>query len=222
MVYQIMGRDPVWGFTKLVQIWDTQPKNPDEWVETVGLEGERGWLKLSSPVESDTEKFLNTVAGPLAGLFSAALGLLIERRSENTIWKQVALAYTLSASLAAILYYLRSPMRSGGDEYVIAMFLGVPKLVIEIILALGFVACLSFALRELLSWRIQLYWLGVIFLGAVATGLLMALSDPLISAQVDAANPWFQPIIGYSLPVFLVIGLAFFGIWLWTRWRDFG
>ena len=100
----------------------------------------------------------------------------------------------------------------------IAMFLGVPKLAIEIILALGFVTCLSFALRELPSWRIRLSWLGIIFLGAVVTGLLMAISDPLIIAQVDAANPWFQPIIGYSLPVFLVIGLGFFGIWAWARW----
>ena len=176
MVYQIMGRDPVWGFTKLVQIWETIPMHPNEWVETEGPEGERGWLKLSSAVESDIEKFFNTVAGPLAGLFSAALGLFIARRSKNNTWKQVGLAYTLSASLVAILYYLRSPMRSGGDEYVIAMFLGVPKLAIEIILALGFVTCLSFALRELPSWRIRLSWLGIIFLGAVVTGLLMAIS----------------------------------------------
>ena len=29
-------------------------------------------------------------------------------------------------------------------------------------------------------------------LGAVATGLSMAMIDPIVIAQVDAGNPWFQ------------------------------
>ena len=29
LIYQVMGREPVWGFTKIVQIWDTPPPNPE-------------------------------------------------------------------------------------------------------------------------------------------------------------------------------------------------
>jgi hypothetical protein len=39
LVYQLMGHEPIWAFTKLVQIWETPPVNPDEWVETRGSGG---------------------------------------------------------------------------------------------------------------------------------------------------------------------------------------
>ncbi|MCP4419582.1 MAG: hypothetical protein GY805_23465, partial [Chloroflexi bacterium] len=68
------------------------------------------------------------------------------------------------------------------------------------------------------SWHVRLKWLGTVFLGSVATGLLMAFADPLIIAQIDADNVWVWPIIGYSLPVFVANVLAFMGLWLWVRW----
>jgi hypothetical protein len=82
-------------------------------------------------------------------------------------------------------------------------------------LALAFAACLAYGLRQLPSWRVRLMWLGTVLLGSVATGLPMAFADPLIIAQVDAGNPLFQPIIGYSSPVFVVNILACVGIWMW-------
>ena len=57
-------------------------------------------------------------------------------------------------------------------------------------------------------------------LGAIATGLSMAMIDPIVIAQVDTGNPWFRLIIGYSLPVLLAIGFAIIGIWIWARWQD--
>ena len=120
----------------------------------------------------------------------------------------------------AVLYYLRSPLWTGGDEYDIATRLGVVKSFIEIPLALTFLACLLLALRELPIWRIRLMWLSTVLLGSVATGLLMAMADPFVIAQVDAGNPWFQPILGYSRPVFVVIILTLLGIWVWFRWQD--
>jgi hypothetical protein len=85
---------------------------------------------------------------------------------------------------------------------------------------LAFVACLGLGLRELPSWRTRLSWLGTVLLGSIATGLPMALADPFVISQVNAGNPWFQPVIGYSLPVFLVIVLALIGVWVWARWQD--
>ena len=91
--------------------------------------------------------------------------------------------------------------------------------IVEIPLALGYLACLVLGLRELTAWRVRLKWLGTILLGSIATGLPMAMLDPIIIAQVDAGNPWFQPVIGYSLPVFVTIGLTILGIWAWGRWQ---
>lgn len=220
LVYQIMGHDPVWGFTKVVQVWDTPPKNPDAWIEITGPAGEQGWLKLSSPIEGMVENVIATGGGPLAGLLGAVLGLVISRRSRQTRWKQIGLTFALASSLVAVLYYLRSPIRTGGDEYDIALQLGIAKSFIELPLAVAFIGCLILGLRELPSWRVQLKWLGTILLGTILTGMPMALADPIVIAQVDAGNPWFQPVIGYSLPVFIVIVSTFFGIWVWSRWQE--
>jgi hypothetical protein len=66
------------------------------------------------------------------------------------------------------------------------------------------------------SWRVRGKWLGTILLGSVVTGVLMGMADPRIIAQVDAGSRWVQPILGYSLPVFVVNGLAVVGVWLWA------
>lgn len=217
MVFQLMGHDPVWGFTKLVQIWDTSPINPDEWVEVTSPDGERGWLKLSSPIASKAEDVISTAAGPLAGLLSAVLGLVIARQSKGRTFKQTGLALALSASLVAVLYYLRSPLRTGGDEYNIAMQLGIARSTIDIPLLIAFSSCLILSLRELPSWRVRLKWLGTVLIGSMTTGLLLFNADSLVISQVNAGNPWFQPVFGYSLPVFLTNGLALIGIWIWAR-----
>ena len=220
LIYQIMGHEPVWGFTKLVQIWDTPPINPDEWVETNGPDGEQGWLKLSSPLVDKVETRIAAAAGPLAGLLGVLLGMMIARRSNKLTWKQIGLTFSLTSSLVAVLYYLRSPMRTGGDEYDIAMQLGIAKSFVELPLGIAFIACLILGLRELPSWRIRLTWLGTILLGSIATGLPMAIADPFVIAQVNADNLWFQPVFGYSLPVFTTIILSIFGIWAWARWQS--
>jgi len=217
IVYQLMGHEPVWAFTKMVQIWETPPIHPDEWVETRGSEGEQGWLKLSSPLVGNVEDGVAAIAGPMAGLLGATLGLIIATRSQNMRWRQIGLAFSLSASLVAVLYYLRAPIRTGGDEYDVAVQLGVAKTAVEIPLGLAFAACLTIGLRQLPSWRIRGKWLGTVFLGSVATGMFMVFADPIIIAQVDAGNAWFQPIIGYSLPVFVVNVLTLVGIWMWSR-----
>jgi len=63
-------------------------------------------------------------------------------------------------------------------------------------------------------------WVGKTLLGSIATGLPMAMLDPVIIAQVDAGSPWFQAVIGYSLPVFFTIILTFLGLLVWSRLQE--
>jgi hypothetical protein len=220
LVYQVMGHEPVWAFTKVVQMSGTTPTNPDEWTEKTYPDGGTNWLKVSSLPSGNLEEAIAAAAGPLVGLFSALLGLLMSRRSANAITRQAWLAYTLAISLVAVLYYLRSPMRTGGDEYDVSMSLGIAKSLVEIPFALGYLACLVMGLRELPMWRSRLAWLGTILLGVIATGLPMAMLDPFVIANVNAGNPLFRSVFGYSLPVFLTILLTILGIWAWIRWQQ--
>ena len=219
LVYQVMGHEPVWAFTKVVQMSETMPSNPDDWTMKTYPDGETNWLKVSSLPSRNMEEAVAAAAGPLLGLLSAILGLVMSRRSVKNTSRQAWLAYVLSISLVAVLYYLRASMRIGGDEYDIAVNLGIAKSHVEMSFSLGYLACLVFGLLELPTLKIRLTWLGIILLGSITTGLPMALLDPIIIAQVDAGNPWFQPVMGYSLPVFFTIILTFFGLLAWSRWQ---
>jgi hypothetical protein len=220
LIYQVMGHEPVWAFTKVVQMSETTPSHPDEWTMKTYSDGATNWLKVSSLPTEGAEEAIVALAGPLLGLFSAVLGLVMSRRSRKITSKQAWLVYVLAISLVAVLYYLRAPMRTGGDEYDVAMSLGIAKTLVEIPLAFGYLACLVFGLRELPTWSIRLTWLGTILLGTIATGIPMVMLDQFIISQVDAGNPLVQPVIGYSLPVFTTIILTFFGVWAWIRWQE--
>jgi len=220
LAYEIMGHEPVWAFTKVVQMSDTTPSYPDEWTMKTYSDGATNWLKVSSLPAEGMEEAITASAGPLLGLLGAVIGLVKSRRSTKVISKQIWLAFVLTISLTTVLYYLRAPTRTGGDEYDVAVNLGVAKSFIEIPLTLGYLACLTFALLELPAWKIRLTWLGTILIGAIATALPMVLLDPFIITQVDAGNPWVQPILGYSLPVFITIILTFIGLWAWTRRQE--
>ena len=217
LVYQLLGHGPVWGFTKLVQLWETPPANLVDWVETRGADGEQGWLKLTSPLTDSLKQAAAAAAGPLAGLLGSVLGLWVATRSKQVHWRQIGLAYALSGALVAVLYYARAPMRTGGDEYDVAVQLGVAKTAVEVPLALAFAACLAFGLRLLPSWRARFKWLGAILLGSMVTGILMVTADPVVFAGVDARAFWFRPVLGYALPVLLTNLLAGAGLWLWSR-----
>jgi len=205
-------------FTKVAQMSEL-PINPAGWTEITSPDGSSSWTKISS-MPSGTERTVMAAAGPLLGLLSAMIGLVMFRRSTRVTAKQIWLAFVLTISLVTVLYYLRAPMRTGGDEYDVAVNLGVAKSLIEIPFALGYFACLVFGLLELPTWKIRFTWLGAILLGAIATGIAMTFIDPVIIAQVNAGNPWVGHILGYSLPVFLTIVITFFGLWAWLLWEE--
>ncbi len=216
-IYQSYGRGPVWGFIGLVQLWDTTPLHPAEWVKTSLPDGEQGWLRLTSPINSKVEEIISSAAGPVASLLGAVLGLLLVYRSKDRAIKQIGLMLTLMTSFTMALYYLRSPLRTGSDEYAIAFQLGIAKSLIEIPFATAFIACLILGLRELETWKIRLTWLAVILFNSISIGLTLNYVDTFLRSQVNEGNPLFRPVFGFSLPVVIVNSLAFLGLWIWWR-----
>jgi hypothetical protein len=222
-IYQAYGRGPVWGFIGLVQVWDAPPLHPNEWVETSSLDGERGWLRLTSPSGSKTESMLAAAAGPLASLLAAVLALIVTQRSKETRLKHLTLMLALMNSFLMSAYYLRSPLRTGGsDEADVAALLGIPKAWIEILFGLAFIVCFILSWRLLGNWRTRFKWLGILLLGSILSALPLVQADAVVRAQINLNNPFFQPILGFSLPVFIVNIGAVLLLWLWWQRGDSG
>jgi len=67
LVYQVMGHGPVWAFTKVVQMPETTPSHPDEWIVKTYSAGVTTWLKVSSLPTGNMEEAIVAAAGLLAG-----------------------------------------------------------------------------------------------------------------------------------------------------------
>lgn len=215
IVYQSFHRNPTWGFIGLVQRWDSPPLTPDHWVTTSTPNGEKGWLRLDTMPEGKAEKGSEAAAGPIASLLAVILGLFAAYKSNKSAFRHICLMLALSISFSMVLYYLRSPLRTIGDEYEIATQMSIVKAMVEIPFALSFIVCLVFGLRILESWRIRLKWLGAILLGSMTAGVLLMIADGWIRESVNKGNPYFQSVLGYSLPVLVIYLLAFSGIFVW-------
>jgi len=102
LIYQILGYEPVWAFTKVVQMSETIPSHPDEWTLKTYPDGTANWLKVSSIPTGNMEEVVAAVAGPLLGLLSAVLGLVMSRRSMKVSSRQVWIIYVITISLVAV------------------------------------------------------------------------------------------------------------------------
>ena len=65
-------------------------------------------------------------------------------------------------------------------------------------------------LWKLAGWRIRLKWLGALCLGFVAQAPLLIFANKVTQNQVSLGNPFFRPVLGYSLPVVIVNAVVFF------------
>ena len=213
-IYETLGREPVWGFSSLVQIWGNPPPlHPNEWIAMIAPDGEKGWLRLgSSP--SKTEWIIMLAAGPLASLLGVVFGLSLMRWNRNPATKQMGLVLALIGSLIMSQYYLRG---SGGDEYFLAVYLGIPKYIIDIPFGLAFIIAFILGVWTLGDWRTRFKWLGAILLGSVPAGLFLMKANDLVQAQVNQGNPLFQPLLGWSLPVVVVNVIVFLALWIWWK-----
>jgi hypothetical protein len=221
-VYETLGLEPVWGFTSLVQIWSNDnppPIHPNEWITTIAPDGERGWLRLTSS-PSKIEESMMLVAGPLAELLGIVFGLILMRWNRNSATKQMGLVLALIGSLLMSQYYLRGFSRTGGDEYFLAAHLGIPKYTIDIPLGLAAITAFALGVRTLDDWQTRLKWLGAIVLGSVPAGLFLINANNLIQAQINHGHSFFQPLLGWSLPVLIVNGIVCLALWIWWKWAN--
>jgi hypothetical protein len=215
-VLESSGRKPLWGFTQLLQIWDGTPIHPDEWIETAGPDGEKGWLHMTS-TPGNTEYIVMLAAGPLASLLGVLFGLSLLRWNRHLTAKQFGLVMALIASLIMSQYYLRGFHRMGGDEYFLAARMGIPKYIVDIPLGLAFIVSFIIGVRALGDWRTRLRWLGAIFLGSVPAGLFLMKANAIVQAQVNQGNPLFRSLLGWSLPVMAVNIFVFLLLWMWWK-----
>lgn len=216
LVSVLFGRGPTWGTSSLVQLTDREPRLPEEWVRYVAADGDVSWLRLASLPESDAEWIVFLVSALLLQLGAIVVGLVVASRATGTRARTLGLLLALVNAVGMCSYYTFSAVRGiGGDEKNLGDYLGVPAILVAATFGIAALVGLSLVLRSLPGWRersrIGLLALAVILL----EGPLIMVANTVVRDQVDAGNPIFLPVLGFSLPVLLATGLAV-GIAWWA------
>lgn len=207
-VLKVFGRRPVMSFTGLVQ-QNEPPADPEGWVEFTAPDGEQVWFHLTSLPGSSAEWVAMLAAGPLANLVAMLAGLLLAYFAKRELLRSLGLLLALINSFGPMLYQIQHTFSgAGGDEYFLASTLGVPKYAITVPLALAAAAGFAVVIKKINGWRVRLKWLTALLIGFVAQGPLLMYADKITQTQVRLKNPFFQPILGFSLPVVIVAGIA--------------
>ncbi len=204
LILRSFGRDPVWGFTRLVQVWGETPPDPQTWERIESPAGEVGWLKLDALPQTRLEEMLFAMAGPAASLLGLLAGLWLMQRAAHPGWRHFGRGLALTISLGMSLYYLRAPWRTGGDEVNFARAAGIAPWGVNLSLALLFLLGLVLALRALPDWKSRGKCTAAIFLGSTMAGVLLFFLDQWVLKGILAGRAFFQPLLGFSLPVFIV------------------
>jgi hypothetical protein len=217
VVCETMGRKPVWGFNQLLQIWGDQPPvHPEEWIATVSPDGEKGWLKLSTPMGKNEYQIM-LVVGPLFSVLGVLLGLILVRFRKNPATRQIGMVIALIGSLLMSQYYLRGFSRQGGDEYFLAASMGIPKYIFDIPFCLVFVSVFAFSVWSLGDCKTRLRWLGAVIAGSLPSGIFIMQANSLVLDQVNKGNRLFNPLLGWSLPVIIVNAIVCLGLFIWWK-----
>lgn len=219
LVSVLFGRGPTWGTSSLVQLVDREPRRPEEWVRYVSTDGDVSWLRLASLPASDAEWVLFFVSALLLQLLAILVGLVIASRATDARVRTLGLLLALVNAVGMCVYYAFGAVRGiGGDEKNLGDYLGVPAALVAAAFAIAALVGLVLVLRALPGWweraRIGLVSLAVI----VLEGPLIMVANGTIRDQVDAGNPIFLPVLGFSLPVLVAAALAV-GIAWWAAGR---
>lgn len=221
-VLQVYGRRPLWGFTSLVQLSESEPSSLDNWVELTNIDGSLSWLHLESLPASDTEWVLFLAAGPLIQLAAVVIGLMFARFGRTSTVRTVGFLLALVNAFGGFFYQLVSLLQGGGsDETLIARYLALNPTIVSVVLGVGFGLGLAIAIRALGTRKMRLTWGSALFVGILPVGPLLMIANSTVIEQVDAGNPFFRPVIGFSLPVFLTgfLCILLLGFMLY-RWED--
>ena len=180
--------------------------------------GETGWLRLSSLPAGRAEWVVFLVAGPLAQVLAIAAGLAVAMRSPGPVRRTFGLMVALINAFGHFFYQLVSSLQGGGgDETLLGYYLGIPWPMIAALFgaAAGIGLVVSFYLLP--SAKIRLKWGAALFLGTLPIGPLLMYANRQVIVNVDANNPWFRPLLGFSLPVLILGALSLLVIYLVVR-----
>jgi len=219
LVALLFGRGPTWGTSSLVQLSDREPRQPLEWVRYVTTDGDVSWLRLTSLPASDAEWVLFFVTALLVQLVAIVVGLVVASRATGARTRSLGLLLALVNALGMCIYYGLGFVRGiGGDEKNIGDYLGVPAPLVAASFAIAALLGLVLVLRSLRGWR-ERARIGLVSLAVIVLeGPLILVANGTIRDQVDAGNPAFQPVLGFSLPVLAAAALAT-GIAWWAAGR---
>jgi len=173
-------------------------------------------LRLSSSL-SINEFNIMLVAGPVASILGAILGLSLMYWNSVPITRQMGLIMSLTGSFIMSMYYLRGFSRMGGDEYFLAANLGIHKYIIDIPFGLSFIIAFIAGILALGDWRTMLKWFGAMILGSLPSGLLIMKANSIVLAQVNLDNQLFRPLLGWSLPVIIVNTIVCLVLLMWWK-----
>ncbi|HSG91464.1 MAG TPA: hypothetical protein VLA56_19765 [Pseudomonadales bacterium] len=205
LVLTATGRQPVWGITALVQLWERTPVDPSAWTRFDSPAGDAGWLHVASLPGSDGEWAAFIAAGPLAQIVAIGIGLWLGARSASSSARTAGVLVAFVNGLTLLLYQVVGAVRGGGsDETLLEVYAGVPWSVAAGAFGLAAAAGLVVATARLADLRTRARWFGAAVLGGLATGPLFAGLQRAIIDGVDRGDPWFAPIMGFSLPVLLL------------------
>jgi hypothetical protein len=220
-VLQLYGRQPLWGVTSLVQLWDHHPQSPEQWVAFTNPDGDQGWLHLTSAPETNLEMVLFLIAGPGIQVLAVSLGIFFFYLGKSPYLRIWGYLLTFVNAFGQFFYQGVSLLRrSGGDETLLAYYWDVSPVLIYGVLIIFFFVALVFVLRYLENWRSRGIWIAAMVIGTLPIGPVLMLVNGIIIEQVDAGNRFFQGIVGFSLPVVLIGVISFLGLWYLGRFEN--
>lgn len=215
VVASAYGSQSNWGFSSVIQIWDTPPQNPSEWQEITLPVGATGWVKYTPP-ESHLASILFDSMGPIFSLsvFLIFFALFFFVKSDEK--QKILLIGIFLLGFTLGFYYLRASNSYWGDEKSLAYYLGVSEFLFNIPLTIVYFAGMIFAAIQLYKRNFGIGQFLIAMLTTIATGISMNRSQILVTQQVDNGNALFNSFLGFSLPVllfFLMCFVVFAYIW---------
>jgi len=213
IVLQAFGREPLMGFNGIVQLWDTEPRNPREWVKISYPNIGEGWLHLGSTPESDLEWIIMLIAGPIVHPTLILLGVLSLRPDNRAaVFKEFGLMLMIVNGLRFLSAPLGYLTGSKGDFYFIGFYSGLSEVTMMFPLVITELVGFLWGLYKVGGWKTRVQWLVTVFATLPVFRGLTLIDVTFVRPQVDYGNPLFASVFGWSLPVFVAHLLFVLGL----------